>query len=199
MRQILAATGNHHKLEEFRQILSPLGITVLGADEVGPLPDIIEDKDSFEGNAIKKAMETARAMKCPCLADDSGLEVDALDGAPGIHSARYAGTHGDNAANRRKLLAEMVGKNNRTARFTCVIALADPEKRIIRTARGEVKGTLIEEERGDGGFGYDPLFIPDGFTQTFAELSAEIKNTLSHRGNALRKAVESGLFSHFQE
>jgi XTP/dITP diphosphohydrolase len=189
---LLAATGNRHKLEEIREILAPHGISILGAADVGGLPEVIEDRDTFEGNAIKKALETARAKACLCLADDSGLEVDALDGAPGVHSARYAGGHGDNAANRRKLLEAMQGQANRTARFTCVIALAGPDG-VIGTARGEVRGQLIDEERGNGGFGYDPLFVPDGYTQTFAELSSAIKHSLSHRGNALRAALAAGL------
>ncbi len=192
--RLLAATGNLHKLEEIRQILAPHGIVVLGASDVGGLPEVIEDRDTFEGNAIKKAVEIAQVKGCLCLADDSGLEVEVLGGAPGVHSARYAGSHGDNAANRRKLLATLQGEANRTARFTCIIALASPDG-LIGTARGEVRGRLIDEERGQGGFGYDPLFVPDGYSLTFAELSADTKHTLSHRGNALREAIATGLIS----
>lgn len=198
MIRLLAATGNQHKLEEIRQILAPHGIEILGAADVGGLPEVIEDRDSFEGNAIKKAVETAIAKACLCLADDSGLEVDALAGAPGVNSARYTGSHGDNAANRRKLLAEMRGQAGRTARFTCVIALAGPAG-LIGTARGEVRGHLIDEERGSGGFGYDPLFVPDGCSQTFAELPAETKHHLSHRGNALRAALATGLIGKLSD
>jgi XTP/dITP diphosphohydrolase len=192
MVRLLAATGNRHKLEEIREILAPHGIEILGAGDVGGLPDVIEDRDTFEGNAIKKAVETAKAKGCLCLADDSGLEVEVLGGAPGVHSARYAGGHGDNAANRRKLLVALRGQADRRARFTCVIALASPAG-LIGTARGEVQGRLIDEERGLGGFGYDPLFVPDGYSQTFAELSSEIKHALSHRGNSLRTALATGL------
>lgn len=193
MMRLLAATGNMHKLEEIREILEPHGFQVLGAADVGGLPEVVEDRDSFEGNAMKKALETAIAKSCPCLADDSGLEVEALGGQPGIFSARYAGTQGDNAANRRKLLQELAGVADRRARFTCVIAVATPEGP-VGSVRGEVRGRIIESERGQGGFGYDPLFIPDGYGQTFAELPGEVKHALSHRGNALRAALASGLF-----
>lgn len=193
MMRLLAATGNKHKLEEIREILAPHGFQVLGAADVGGLPDVVEDQDSFEGNAMKKALETAAAKGCPCMADDSGLEVEALGGQPGIFSARYAGAQGDNAANRRKLLQELAGVADRRARFTCVIAVATPAGP-VGSVRGEVRGRIIETERGQGGFGYDPLFIPDGYDQTFAELPGEVKHALSHRGNALRLALASGLF-----
>ena len=193
MMRLLAATGNKHKLEEIREILAPHGFEILGAADVGGLPEVVEDRDSFEGNAMKKALETAIAKGCPCLADDSGLEVDSLGGAPGIYSARYAGIQGDNAANRQKLLQELADRRDRRAHFTCVIAVATPQGP-LGTVRGEVQGRIIESERGTGGFGYDPLFIPDGYDRTFAELPGEVKHALSHRGNALRAALAAGLF-----
>ncbi len=194
MPQIVAATGNAHKVEEIQAILAPLGIEVLSAKAVGGMPDVVEDGDTFAANAIKKAVEAARALGRPVLADDSGLEVFALGGEPGIYSARYAGEGGNDGRNVRKLLGRLDGQTDRAARFVCVIALASPAG-LIGTAEGEVRGHIIHEPRGDGGFGYDPVFVPEGFTQTFAELPGEVKNRLSHRGNALQNAVASGLFT----
>jgi XTP/dITP diphosphohydrolase len=194
MRQIVAATGNAHKIHEIQAILAPLGIAVLSAVEAGGMPDVVEDGDTFLANAVKKAVEAAKAMDRCVLADDSGLEVFALDGEPGIYSARYAGEGGNDGRNVAKLLQKMDGETDRAARFVCVIALASPAG-LIGTAEGEVRGRIIHQPQGTGGFGYDPVFVPEGFEQTFAELPGEVKNRLSHRGNALRNAVNAGLFS----
>jgi XTP/dITP diphosphohydrolase len=187
--KLLVATRNRHKLEEFRQIFSTSGLTLLAADEIEGLPeDVIEDADTFEGNALKKARELGAASGLWALADDSGLEVDALGHAPGVSSARYAGEPCSYSANNEKLLRELHGMNSRRARFRCVIALRAPDGREW-TVEGRCEGTIAEVPRGNNGFGYDPLFIPDGFSQTFAELDSVTKNSLSHRGNALRKAA----------
>ena len=190
---LLVASGNRHKLEEIRTILAPCGLRILGAAEVGGLPEVIEDGLTFCANAVKKAREVAVAKKLPALADDSGLEVVALAGRPGVFSARYAGQPGDDAANNRKLLADLAGVTDRRARFVCVIALALPDGRLLGTAEGEVRGRILEAPRGTQGFGYDPLFLPDGGEQTFAELAETAKHQLSHRGNALRQALATGL------
>lgn len=189
--KLLVATGNQHKLREISQILSPLGIEILGSKDVGGIPDVIEDGTTFYENAAKKAKEVALAKQMYCLADDSGLMVDALHGLPGVYSARYAGEHGNDAANRLKLLDVLKSETNRNARFACAIAIADSNGTIIASSYGEVLGKIIDQERGNGGFGYDPIFVPDGFEQTFAELSEETKNTLSHRFNALNQLVEN--------
>lgn len=194
MLQIVAATGNAHKVEEMQAILAPLGIEVLSAKAVGGMPDVDEDGDTFAANAIKKAVETAQILGRPVLADDSGLDVFALGGEPGIFSARYAGEGGNDGRNVRKLLDRLDGQADRAARFVCVIALASPTG-LIGTAEGEVRGRIIHEPRGDHGFGYDPVFVPEGFDQTFAELPGEVKNRFSHRGNALQQAVANGLFA----
>jgi XTP/dITP diphosphohydrolase len=154
------------------------------------VPDVVEDGVTLEENAKKKAVEIALATGCWAMADDSGLEVDALNGAPGVYSARYAGEHCSYADNNVKLLEALAGKTKRTARFRTVIALSDPAGS-VETVSGECIGTVIEEQRGTNGFGYDPLFVPDGYSQTFAELSAEVKNRISHRANALQNAHDA--------
>lgn len=191
---IILASGNEHKLREVREILAPEGIEVLGAADVGGFPEVVEDRETFEGNAVKKAEECARAVGRTVLADDSGLAVAALDGAPGVWSARYAGEHGNHTANIARVLAELAGARDRSARFVCVLALATPAG-VVGTVEGEVRGTLALEPRGSRGFGYDPIFIPEGHDRTFAQLPADVKNHLSHRGDALRKLVASGLLS----
>lgn len=191
---IVAATGNQHKVREMQQILGPLGIHVLGAAEAGGMPEVVEDGATFRENAVKKAVECARVLGQSVIADDSGLEVQALGGAPGVVSARYAGEGGNDGRNVRKLLGELRDAADRRARFVCVIALVTPDAGLVGTAEGEVRGAITEGPRGDGGFGYDPVFVPDGYSETFAELPAEVKNRLSHRGNALKAAVRNGLF-----
>ena len=193
MTKILAATGNRGKLREFKEILEPLGFEIIGPDDVGGIPDVVEDRDTFEGNAVKKAVEVAAAKKCLVLADDSGLEVDALGGAPGVYSARYSGEDSNDARNVQKLLAELPADADRGAHFTCVLAIADATG-VLGTARGEVTGRIIDAPRGSNGFGYDPVFVPDGHEQTFAELASEVKNGMSHRANALQAAIDAKLF-----
>jgi XTP/dITP diphosphohydrolase len=195
MERLLIATGNAHKLAEIRAMLALPGVDVVGLDAVGPVPDVIEDADTFEGNAIKKAAETAAATGEWTLADDSGLAVRALDWAPGVHSARYAGTHGDDAANNAKLLAALAGCDDRMAKFVCAMALASPDGDVV-VLRGECPGTIIDAPRGDHGFGYDPLFVPDGHSRTFAEMSDHEKNRLSHRSRALQAAHAAWFAQH---
>ncbi len=185
MKTIVAATGNRHKIIEMRQILKNMGYDVIGANEVGEMPDVVEDAGTFEGNAKKKALETAQALNCTVMADDSGLEVLALNGEPGVYSARYAGENGNDGRNLKKLMDKMEGVTDRRARFVCVIAVASPEG-IIAVSRGEVNGRIALEPAGEGGFGYDPGFIPDGYDKTFGELPQEVKNNLSHRAEALK-------------
>jgi XTP/dITP diphosphohydrolase len=242
---IVVGTNNRHKLREIRQILSDVpGVELTGLSAFTGVPEIVEDKDTFTGNAQKKAYELARfialagrvgfasqstamdedetdfqalsarryrtvsgrqkrvsltpermpkvtrpaSLELLVMADDSGLEVDALDGAPGVYSARYAGKQGDDAANNRLLLKKLKGvpPEKRKARFVCEIALASPEG-ILFTVRGTVEGRIIDEQRGEGGFGYDPLFFYPPLDQTFGEIPAEEKNKISHRSQALAK------------
>ncbi len=180
---MIFATNNAHKLEEVRAILGEeFSLTTLR--EAGITEDIPENEPTIEGNALAKARYVWAKTGCDCFADDTGLEVDALGGAPGVHSARYATDGHDFAANRTKLLRELEGVQERTARFRTVVALIIDRKEY--TFEGTVEGTITCEERGEGGFGYDALFLPDGYTQTFAELPAEVKNDISHRGRAMR-------------
>ncbi|MDD3954326.1 MAG: RdgB/HAM1 family non-canonical purine NTP pyrophosphatase [Lentisphaeria bacterium] len=192
MSEILVASGNLHKIREMQAILAPHGIKLLSPQEAGGIPEVIEDGTSFAENAIKKALETARASGRTVLADDSGLEVEALHGEPGIYSARYAGEGGNDGRNVQKLLLKLQGCDMRRARFVCVIAVATAEG-LIGTAEGEIKGQITRSPAGTGGFGYDPVFIPDGFQNTFAELPEECKNQLSHRARALQAALQQGL------
>ncbi len=180
---ILLASGNAHKLQEISQIL---GVTLRGLSEVPDAPDVVEDGDTFEANALKKGASLAIHTGSWALADDSGLEVDALHGAPGIYSARFAGEHGNDAANNALLLEKLKNVQNRRARFVCVLALCGPEGE-AHTVRGVCEGRIAHAPSGESGFGYDPLFIPDGFDQSFAELGEEIKQTHSHRAKALAK------------
>ena len=190
MMKLVIATRNKHKLEEIRAIFSLGALELSSALDFPDIPDVVEDGLTFEDNAIKKAVTLARATGCWALADDSGLEVEALDGRPGVYSARYAGEPADYEANNRKLLAELQGQSNRRARFRCVVALADPSGK-TRVVQGRCDGTIIDRPRGRAGFGYDPLFVPDGYTETFAEMSAELKNRISHRARALAEAQQA--------
>ncbi len=182
--KIVIATRNAHKLEEIHAIFNFQGLEVCSALDFPEIPDTIEDRDTLEGNAIKKAQELCDATGLMAMADDSGLEVEALDGAPGVYSARYAGEPCSYEDNNAKLLRELADKDNRRARFRTVIALARPGEEPL-TVEGICQGVIIDELRGEHGFGYDPLFVPDGFDQTFAELPAETKNKISHRARAL--------------
>ena len=190
MQTLLVATGNRHKVEEIREILAPHGFAVIGAAERGGMPEVVEDGKSFRENAIKKALAGAKAFGEMVLADDSGLEVFALGGAPGIYSARYVAEGGNDGRNLAKLLQNLEGITEREARFVCVIAIASADGSLLGTAEGEVRGRIALAPAGVGGFGYDPAFIPDGFDKTFGELPSEITNCLSHRDNALQKALQ---------
>ncbi|MEI8351804.1 MAG: RdgB/HAM1 family non-canonical purine NTP pyrophosphatase [bacterium] len=186
--RLLIATGNAHKLAEIRSILQVPHLDLVSIRDFGSLPAVEEDGATFEANAIKKAVVLARASGLWTLSDDSGLEADALGGEPGVRSARYAGEPSCDAANNRKLLAQLENVDDRRARFRCVIALSDPVG-VARTVSGSCEGGLLRHACGSGGFGYDPLFVPDGFSLTFAELEPGIKNRISHRARALDKAV----------
>lgn len=187
--RLLIATRNQHKLREIREILDLPGVELLSMEDAGDdLPEVVEDGDTFEANAIKKAVVLAQASGLLTLADDSGLEADALGGAPGVYSARFAGEPCNDQENNHKLLKDLAGVKNRQARYRCVIALAMPDG-CTATVDGRCEGRIVEAACGEGGFGYDPLFIPEGYTQTFGELSSDIKHRISHRGAALRAAV----------
>jgi len=192
--KFVIATRNAHKLEEIRAIFNTGGLDVCSALDFPDIPDTVEDRDTLEGNAIKKARELCGATGLMALADDSGLEVDALDGAPGVYSARYAGEPCSYQNNNAKLLRELSNKDNRRARFRTVIALARPGEEPL-TVEGKCEGVIIDQLRGEHGFGYDPLFVPDGFDLTFAELPSEVKNKISHRALAL--AEVSTHWKHF--
>ncbi|NLF93816.1 MAG: RdgB/HAM1 family non-canonical purine NTP pyrophosphatase [Oligosphaeraceae bacterium] len=194
MREIIAATGNAHKVREIQSILAPYQIRVLPAEAAGRMPEVLEDGLTFADNAVLKALAGARAWGRCVLADDSGLEVQALGGAPGVHSARYAGEGGNDGRNLAKLLQNLAGQTDRRARFVCVIALAGPQG-LLGVAEGEVRGHIAEAPSGNGGFGYDPVFIPEGYRESFAALPEAVKNTLSHRSRALQAALAQGLFS----
>lgn len=185
--KLVLATRNKHKLEEIEAIFNFAGLEISSALDYPEIPDVEEDGDTLEANAIKKAVTLAKALNCWAMADDSGLEVDALNGAPGVYSARYAGEDVSYKANNVKLLAELSDKSNRAAAFRTVIALSDPEGN-TRTVEGRCDGVIIDACRGEYGFGYDPLFVPAGYDQTFAELSSDEKNCISHRARALKAA-----------
>lgn len=184
--KLLVATRNSKKKAELQQLLQELPVEIITLDDIQELPEVIEDGQSFEENAIKKARQTAQLSGFHCLADDSGLMVDALGGMPGIYSARFAGEGADDQKNNEKLLRMMRGHESRTARFVCVIALCTPSGE-VQTVTGCCQGRIDIKPTGQGGFGYDPLFIPRGYMESFAVLPAEIKNTISHRARALRK------------
>ena len=186
MHQLFLATRNSHKTREFAEILGD-GFDVRDLADAAELPAVEETGLTFEANAILKAVETSKHFQELVVADDSGLEVDALQGAPGIYSARYAGEHATDAANVAKLLAELARCDPapHSARFRCSLALAQGGK-ILETFDGVVEGTIVGAPRGSAGFGYDPVFQPQGFDQTFGELSPAEKNRISHRARAIR-------------
>ena len=188
-QNLLIATRNNKKKKELQSILSTWDVKLLTLDDFEGMPEIEEDGTTFVENAIKKARIIAQLSNCITLADDSGLMVDALGGAPGVYSARFAGLDADDSDNNRKLLNMMKGiaQEQRTARFICVIAVAAPDG-LVKTVQGVCEGRIETSGRGEGGFGYDPLFIPEGFQKTFAELGDDEKNRISHRGRALQEA-----------
>ena len=183
-QKIVFATNNAHKLEEVSAMLGE-AYEVLSLREIGCEADIPETAKTFAGNAMQKARYVKEHYGYDCFADDSGLEVDALDGAPGIYSARYSG--GGSEANMDKLLHNLTGKSDRGAQFRTVIALLIGEE--TQLFEGIVRGSIIEERRGEAGFGYDPIFVPDGYEQTFAQLGNEVKNRISHRAKAVEQLV----------
>ncbi len=193
MKKVVIATNNAHKVEEIRAALDFEGWEFLTLSQCDPYDEPAEDADTFEGNALIKALAAHDHTGLAALADDSGLVVDALDGAPGVYSARYAGVHGDDAANNEKLLRELEGVSDdrRTARFVCSLAFVDEDGTQV-FASGAVEGRIAHGLSGEGGFGYDPLFLPDEFTgaKSLAEVTQDEKNAISHRGNALRALKE---------
>jgi len=198
-RPLVFATRNKGKLVELRELLA--GVQVLSIDEVDKtIPEVVEDADTFIGNAAKKAREVSAATGLPALADDSGLEVDALGGAPGVYSARYAGEPHSDSANNAKLLEALTGATNRGARFRAVLALADvkgPLGTEIISADGTCEGTILTAPRGTGGFGYDPLFFAPELGMTFAEAGVGPKSDLSHRARAMR-AIKPRLLAYLE-
>ena len=185
--ELIFATHNQHKTEEAREIAASF-ILIKNLKDIGCFEEIPETADTLSGNALQKAHYVEEHFHVNCFADDTGLEVEALDGRPGVYSARYAGEHCSYQDNVDKLLREMKGKTNRKACFKTVIALILDGKEYL--FEGRVDGQIIEDQRGMSGFGYDPVFLPDGFDRTFAEMSEEEKNSISHRGRAIRKMMD---------
>lgn len=188
--EFVIASRNAHKIKELEAILrESLGdVKLLSLDEAGILGEIEENGETFRENALIKARAAARSGKAG-IGDDSGLCVNALGGAPGVYSARYAGVHGDDAANNRKLQDELAGKRDRSAYFTSAVACVFPDGREV-VVEGKTEGAIIEEARGKGGFGYDPYFFYEPLGKTFSELTADEKNAVSHRGKAVRALAE---------
>ena len=185
--KLVFATHNKNKLEEVRKLI-PESIELLSLDDIGCHEDIAETAETIEGNALLKARYVLEHYNTPCFADDSGLEVSALDGAPGVYSARYAGPQRNANDNNNKLLAALESEKDRSARFKTVIALVRQREEIL--FEGICNGEIIRDPRGEKGFGYDPIFLPDGYDQTFAEMSMEQKGAISHRGLAISKLVK---------
>ncbi len=190
-KKIVFATNNKNKLAEIREMLAGTGFEVLSLADIGCHDDIPETAATLDGNALQKANYVYNKYATPCFADDTGLEVDALGGAPGVYSARYAGGEGhDSEANMAKLLAELGGNSDRRARFRTVIALIEGGQEEPKLFEGIVTGEITADRRGGEGFGYDPIFRPDGHAETFAEMGHEMKNKISHRARAVAKLVE---------
>ena len=191
MLQMLAATTNKNKVREFQEILKDLKdkINITTTDAIPNFPEIVEDGSTFEENAMKKAKEASAFADMVAMADDSGLVVEALDGAPGIHSARYAGEGATDADRIAKLLNAMDGVTDRRAKFVCAAAIAYRGEE-VKVFLGEIKGTIAQAPSGTNGFGYDPVFIPEGFDKTFAELTDAEKNAISHRGRAMTAVAD---------
>lgn len=181
---LVLATGNPGKVEELQSLLADLSVELIPASHLENAPEVEEDADTLDGNALKKARAFHVFTDLPALADDTGLEVEALDGGPGVHTARFAGPNATPADNKRRLLEVMEGVDDRRARFRTVSALVEADG-TAHTFEGTCAGTITTEPRGEGGFGYDPLFLPDGHDQTFAEMPPEQKNEISHRRKAL--------------
>lgn len=187
MNKLVFATNNAHKLEEVRAILGT-DMEILSLQDIGCADNIPETADSLEGNALLKAQYISQKYGVDCFADDTGLEIDALNGAPGVYSARFAGEEHDSQKNMQKVLALLADATCRQARFRTVIALIQGGE--TRYFEGTVNGRIAQEQTGIAGFGYDPIFIPDGYDRSFAELGADEKNRISHRGIAVRKLAD---------
>lgn len=187
MKKLVFATGNSHKLQEVQDLLKE-GFALSCLKDVNITEEIPETADNLKDNALQKAWYVYNKCGIPCFADDTGLEVETLDGAPGVYSARYAGEQKDSKLNMLLLLKNMNGKTNRNARFRTIIAYID-ENTQEHIFEGEIRGQIIEHMAGTNGFGYDPIFVPEGYDKTFAELSSEIKNTISHRARAMEKFI----------
>ncbi len=187
MKSIVFATNNQHKIEEIQAILGD-HFKIIHLSEIGCNEDIPETSQTIEGNAMQKALYVSEKYKVDCFADDTGLEVEALGGQPGVKSARYAGPGHDFDANVTKLLKELNGHLSRRARFKTVISLITSDNEML--FEGIINGIITTERRGKGGFGYDPVFIPDGYEKTFAEMSTELKNTISHRAIATQRLIK---------
>lgn len=185
MRNLVFATGNSHKLQEVQGLFKE-GFALSCLKDVNITEEIPETADNLVDNALQKAWYVYNKCGIPCFADDTGLEVEALDGAPGVYSARYAGEQKDSKLNMLLLLKNMTGKENRNARFRTIIAYID-ENAQEHIFEGEIRGKIIENMAGENGFGYDPIFVPEGYDKTFAQLSSETKNKISHRARAMEK------------
>ncbi len=189
MKKIIIATTNQGKLREIKKILNDLPFDLLSLADFENVPEVIEDKDTFSGNAEKKASEIYHKFQLAVIADDSGLAVDQLNGSPGVYSARYAGENSSDPENNKKLISELKGlPSPHPARFISIAVYFDGNKYI--TVSGELAGEIILDPRGHNGFGYDPLFVPAGYSSTLAELSFEEKNSISHRAKAFNKLKE---------
>lgn len=194
MKKLIVASNNKHKISEIREIMKDLDFEILSLKDMGIDIDVVEDGDTFMKNSYKKAYEICEYLKSKgdsdflVMADDSGLMIDYLDGRPGVYSARYAGEHGDDLANNLKVLKELEGVpfEKRTGRFVCAIVLISSDGRVIK-AEGKTEGFICDSMRGDNDFGYDPLFYVKEFDKTFAEITQEEKNSISHRGKALEE------------
>ena len=184
MKELCFATNNKHKIEEVRSIIEP-DFRILSLRDIGCHDELPETGLTLEANSLEKAQYVFSKFSIPCFADDSGLEVDTLNGAPGVFSARYAGDHKNDGDNTALLLSNLAGKENRAAQFRTVISLLEEKGKYI--FGGTIKGSIIHEKRGNNGFGYDPVFVPEGYSLTFAEMPSEQKNAISHRAIAVKK------------
>ena len=188
---LVIATSNQHKLKEFKALLQGFPFTILSLKDFPEIPAVVEDGKNFYENALKKALTVARHTGKLTVADDSGIEVDALEGRPGVYSARFAGEDATDEANNTKLLKELEGvtSDKRGACFKCVLVVVPPDGETV-FVEGECRGSIIQETRGDYGFGYDPLFLVSEYNKTFSEITPEEKNKISHRARALQKLLE---------
>jgi XTP/dITP diphosphohydrolase len=185
--ELCFATNNVHKIQEVRAIVAAQH-TILSLADIGCTEELLEEQDTIPGNSLQKADYVFRKYRVSCFADDSGLEVETLNGAPGVHSAYFAGPQRSHEDNMNLVLSKLTNSKNRKAQFRTVITLVTDS--ITKQFEGILKGTILTEKRGNGGFGYDPIFLPDGFSKTLAEMSAEEKNAISHRAKAIEKLVD---------